>query len=114
MLYSADASAEFPPGEDMNSWKLNRAGFFLLALLIFTLVSANVWSQSIVSGEVSGTLTDPSGAVVPGATVTLKNLDTGATQTASDQQYRCLSVCVSKAGQLPSQHPAVWIPAGSA
>ena len=83
MHRSAGAAAEFYPGEDMNSGKFNRVGFLLLALLIFTLASANVWSQSIVSGEINGTLTDPSGAVVPGATVTLKNLDTGATQTAT-------------------------------
>jgi hypothetical protein len=67
----------------MNSKNLHRAGIFLLALIFFTFASVNVWAQSIVSGEINGTLTDPSGAVVPGATVTLKNLDTGATATTT-------------------------------
>lgn len=67
----------------MKSKNSHRAGIFLLALIFFTFASMNVWAQSIVSGEINGTLTDPSGAVVPGGTVTLKNLDTGATQTTT-------------------------------
>jgi hypothetical protein len=38
-------------------------------------------AQSLTQGNILGTVTDPSGAVVPGATVTLKNDNTGATQT---------------------------------
>ena len=55
----------------------------MLVLLAFAFVTTSLFAQSIVSGEVSGTLTDPSGAVVPGATVTIKNLDTGATANAT-------------------------------
>ncbi len=51
-----------------------------LAFLIVTL-SAMVSAQSLTQGNVLGTVTDPSGAVVSGATVTLKNESTGATQT---------------------------------
>ena len=40
-------------------------------------------SQSLTSGDVGGTVTDPSGAAVQNATVTLKNSDTGATQTTN-------------------------------
>ena len=41
-------------------------------LLVFGLwlVTALMSAQSITSGDVTGTVTDPSGAVVPGATVT--------------------------------------------
>jgi len=51
-----------------------------LAFLIVTL-SAMVSAQSLTQGNVLGTVTDPSGAVVSGATVTLKNESTGAMQT---------------------------------
>src|SRR3954466_9788923 len=51
----------------------------LLALLLC--VSAN--GQSLVSGDVTGTITDPSGAVVPNATVSVTNNATGQTQTAT-------------------------------
>src|SRR5579864_2998480 len=41
-------------------------------------VSWPAFGQSLTSGGVTGTVTDPSGAAVPNATVTLKNNDTGA------------------------------------
>jgi len=41
-------------------------------------VSCPAFGQSLTSGAVTGTVTDPSGAAVPNATVTLKNNDTGA------------------------------------
>jgi hypothetical protein len=51
-----------------------------LTLLVYT---APIAAQSVTSGDVTGTVTDPSNAAVPNATVTLKNRDTGATQTRS-------------------------------
>lgn len=39
------------------------------------------FAQSLTSGDVVGTVTDPTGAAVPQAAVTLRNNDTGATQT---------------------------------
>ncbi len=51
----------------------------MLALLVIALLIApSLMAQSLVSGDVTGTVTDPSGAVVPNATVTLKNNATGA------------------------------------
>src|SRR5258708_15744036 len=38
-------------------------------------------AQSIITGAVSGTITDPSGAILPNATVTLVNTATGDTQS---------------------------------
>ena len=53
----------------------------LLALLCLGHASSAMWAQS--TGEVSGTVTDPSGAVVPGATVTLQNLGTNTVRTST-------------------------------
>jgi len=40
-------------------------------------------AQSLTSGDITGVVTHPSNAVIPNATVTLKNNATGATQTAT-------------------------------
>ncbi|MBV9181722.1 MAG: TonB-dependent receptor, partial [Acidobacteria bacterium] len=53
----------------------------MLTLVLST--SALMRAQNIVTGDLSGVVTDPSGAVVPGATVTLKSSSTGATQSAT-------------------------------
>ena len=50
-----------------------------LALLLFCATGA-VWAQSTF-GSFNGTITDPSGAVVPGATVTVLNVNTQAVRT---------------------------------
>ncbi len=55
----------------------------MMVLLLFAFATTTLFAQSIVSGDVNGTITDPSGAVVPGATVTLKNMDTNTTQTTT-------------------------------
>lgn len=39
------------------------------------------FAQTVISGDVAGTVTDPSGAVVPNATVVAKSLDTGAVKS---------------------------------
>src|SRR5436305_5819830 len=62
----------------------------LIATLFVCLPKPAV-AQSLTSGGVTGTVTDPSGAAVPNASVTLKNNDTGATQnttTTSSGAYR--------------------------
>ena len=57
---------------------------YVLALLaVFTILLPCALAQSLLSGDISGTLTDPSGAVVPGAKVDLKSLDTGAAQSTT-------------------------------
>lgn len=48
----------------------------LLAYLACCLFSAPIWGQTN-SGSIQGTVTDPGGAAVQGATVTARNLDTG-------------------------------------
>ncbi len=53
--------------------------FAALLLLLPTLASA----QSVVTGAISGSITDPSGAVIVGATVNLKNIATGETSATT-------------------------------
>jgi len=54
-----------------------------LALVLASLLAIPATAQTEISGDVSGTVTDPSGAVLPGAKVDLKNNATGAAQTAT-------------------------------
>jgi hypothetical protein len=55
-----------------------------LALLVIALMIApSLMAQSLVSGDVTGTVTDPSGAVVTGAQVTLKNTANGQTRSTT-------------------------------
>jgi hypothetical protein len=51
-----------------------------LAACLLLGISTPVFSQSRNTGEIRGTVTDTTGAVVPGATVTLTNIDTGETK----------------------------------
>jgi len=53
----------------------------LCLLLYFPL--AAVGQGSLTSGDVAGTITDPTGAAVPQANVILKNIETGASQTTT-------------------------------
>jgi len=58
-------------------------GHALLLVFEFMLVSAaSIWGQSIVTGGIAGTVTDPTGAVVSGADITLKTEATGEQYTA--------------------------------
>ena len=52
-------------------------------LLALVLTTSPVFAQSIISGEITGTVTDSSGAVLPNATVTLNSKEMGATQTVT-------------------------------
>jgi len=63
---------------------MNRSWSLTLALIVaLAALCAQAFAQSLQSGDVSGTITDPSGAVIPGVTVTLRSLDTGVTETAT-------------------------------
>jgi hypothetical protein len=56
----------------------------LLAVLALTAVFAvQMMGQSIVTGDVAGTVTDPSNAVVSGAKVTMTSVDTNASESTT-------------------------------
>ena len=64
-------------------------------LLLCSLCLPSSWAQ--VSANLSGIITDPSGAAVSGASVTAENLDTGNARTASTDQtgrYRFFAMSV--------------------
>jgi Carboxypeptidase regulatory-like domain len=56
--------------------------FSLTSVLIFAFCAV-AWAQGTVTGAVGGSVTDPKGAVIPGATVTVKNNETGKEETAT-------------------------------
>ena len=61
-----------------------------LALLPLLVVSA-LFAQTITTGDITGTVKDQTGAVVPNATVDLKSRDTGETRSVtagSSGEYR--------------------------
>ncbi len=64
----------------------------MLAVLVIAAVMApSLMAQSLVTGDITGTVTDPSGAVVSGATVMLKSNGNGSTRnatTGSNGTYR--------------------------
>ena len=55
----------------------------LTLLVIAAVMTPLLMAQSLVSGDLTGTVTDPSGAVVSGATVTLQNDANGATRNTT-------------------------------
>ena len=55
--------------------------FLISFVAVFVAIGAS--AQSLVSGDVTGVVSDPSGAVIPNATVTLKNNGTGQTMNAT-------------------------------
>ena len=57
--------------------------FVCLVLLTFILSAPSTWAQSIVTGGISGVITDPTGAGVAGASLTMKSLATGETFNAT-------------------------------
>jgi hypothetical protein len=65
----------------MDTLRARTLAFVAIACLLITEPNT-VLSQSI-TGDILGTVQDSSGAVVPGATITLSAVDTGATQTST-------------------------------
>src|SRR5947209_11471764 len=55
----------------------------LIVLVTASLLVVGAFAQGGGQGSVEGTVTDASGAVVPGVTLTLKNIDTGLSFTAA-------------------------------
>ena len=70
-------NAEFPICPEL--WAI-----FLFLIVVATSYAA--FGQSTVTGAISGVVTNPNKEVVPGASVTVKNLGTNVRDTATDEQ----------------------------
>ena len=69
----------------MRASTLFRYGLFLLSLLL--LVTGSAWAQAqATTGVIEGTVTDPSGAVVPGAQITVTHVGTGFERRATTDE----------------------------
>ncbi|MBV9437201.1 MAG: TonB-dependent receptor, partial [Acidobacteria bacterium] len=62
---------------------LSRLATVLALLATLMVLSPALLAQSLLAGDITGTVTDPSGAIVPNATVNLKSVDTGTTQSTT-------------------------------
>ncbi len=68
-----------------NGWIRTTVTFaMLLGAAMFVQTSQPIaFAQSLTSGDIAGHVTDPTGAAIPGATVIIKSLDTGASYTST-------------------------------
>jgi hypothetical protein len=73
------AGAGIKLGDQSRVYQITKLFRFTVLLTVAALL---VWSQA-ETGQITGTVTDPSGAAIPGATITARNVATGAERTAS-------------------------------
>src|SRR5580692_12060251 len=66
-----------------NKFGLSRVVGLLAVLALTAVFAVQMVGQSIVTGDVAGTVTDPSNAVVSGANVTLTSIDTNSSESAT-------------------------------
>src|SRR5688500_14388820 len=66
------------PGESVMNGKLRPRGWLCLVLLVLTGAYAVIGTAQTSTSRLDGTVTDPAGAVVPGAKITAANNNTQA------------------------------------
>src|SRR5437899_354664 len=72
-----------------------RVSTMRIALIVLLLCAAQSALGQLDAGSIIGTLRDPSGAVIVGATVTIRNVATGVTnvlKTNSEGTYQALAL----------------------
>jgi hypothetical protein len=104
-------------------WQAGSPLMFALIVLCAAFMTGNSQTQ-ITTGTIEGTVTDEQGAIVPGATVEIKNLDTNASRTlTTDETGRFValalqpgpySVTVSKQGFATAEAPRLELTVGQA
>jgi hypothetical protein len=71
----------------------------LIVVLTFAGLSISARAQSLIAGDITGTVTDPSGAVIVGATVTAKSQATAAVLTVKTNAEGMYRFSLLKPGQ---------------
>ena len=77
---------------------------FLVIAILFLSPAAKLSFGQGITGSITGTVTDPSGAVVGGATVTVRNVDTNVARAVTSSDAGTYTVT-----QLPPGHYAVKV-----
>lgn len=117
---------------------LNTSKFFVLAVFCLVLGVSQIIAQSTVTGAINGKITDPQGAIVPNASVTVTNINTNQVSTATadaDGGFRVTNLqpgtysvkvegsgfaeflqerVVVEVGQVTSVNPALALPGANA
>jgi hypothetical protein len=79
--------------------RFERFPIFLAVLLALSLAAVPMFGQSLTTGNITGTVLDPSHAVVPNATVNLKGLDTGSTASTKSNASGSFGFSLLKPGR---------------
>src|ERR1035437_6194430 len=77
---------------------LGYSALFASLMLLIALVTPLGLSAQGTTGAITGTVTDPSGAVVPGATVTIRQVDTKGIKTTPPTEAGTCAVTLRKPG----------------
>src|SRR5437016_4787174 len=69
-----------------------------LSIFMLVLLAGAAFAQTTGSGTITGTLTDPSGAVVPGAEVSIRDTDTGIERKTATNEAGIYNAAFLKPG----------------
>ena len=71
------------PG-DQQKWSTPYSCALALVVVVFAVMAvSSLWAQTSTTGDIVGVVTDPTAAVLSGVSVTLKNVDTGSSTSAT-------------------------------
>jgi hypothetical protein len=86
----------------LNSFRATRSASRILALLLLTFFSLTLLlspASAQVTASVKGIISDPTGAPIPAATVTARNLETGAVRTTTSGESGSFFILALPVGQ---------------
>src|ERR1039457_6128011 len=72
-------------------------------LMVSLLVTGAVWAQ-VSRGSITGIVTDPTGAVVPGVAITITNVETGVTNKVKTNESGMYTVPLLEGANRSEEH----------